>query len=643
MTMIKETLITEHDIYLFKEGSHFDLYEKLGAHPDPFDDGRKGTFFAVWAPNAVKVSVIGDFNGWDKVANPMVPRDDGSGIWEAFIQNAGDGDCYKYHICSAYEGYEVDKSDPVAFFTQKPPLTASVIRKLDYSWQDSAWMKERKDRNSLSAPFNVYEFHPGSWRRKENEDNRYLTYRELAEELPEYLHKMGFTHVEFMPVMEHPFYGSWGYQTTGYFAPTSRYGSPEDLMFLVDCLHQKGIGVILDWVPSHFPSDEYGLVYFDGSHLYEHADPKKGFHPDWKSCIFNYGRKEVVDFLISSALFWLDRYHADGLRIDAVASMLYLDYSREEGEWIPNEYGGRENLEAISFLRRMNEAVYSRFPDVQTIAEESTAWPMVTRPTSVGGLGFGMKWNMGWMHDILDYMSKDPVYRKYNHDKLTFSLLYAFNENFMLSISHDEVVYGKGSLLNKMPGDDWQKRANLRLLLGFMYGHPGKNLLFMGSEFGQRSEWDHERGLEWYLLDSAEHKGLLEWTRELNILASSNPQLYEKDFVPEGFRWVDCSDSEQSIISFLRKGSEPNSWILGVCNFTPIPRHNYRIGVPQAGFWKELLNSDGKEYGGSGQGNLGGTDTVPVPYHGMNQSIVVTLPPLAIVFFSGQQGQENEN
>src|SRR6056297_3270087 len=631
------SIITEHDVYLFKEGSHFELYSKLGSHVDPFENGPKGTFFAVWAPNALKVSVIGNFNEWDNGKDLLRSRNDGSGIWEVFIPGLGENCIYKYHIWSSYSGYEVDKSDPFAFYCQVPPATASVTKRLGHQWQDSEWMKKRKDKNSLASPFNVYEFHPGSWRRKGEDGNRYITYLELADELPGYLKEMGYTHVEFLPVMEHPFYGSWGYQTTGYFAPTSRYGAPEDLMYLVDQLHQNNIGVILDWVPSHFPSDEHSLGYFDGTHLYEHSDPKKGFHPDWKSCIFNYGRREVVNFLISSAIFWLENYHADGLRIDAVASMLYLDYSRKDGEWIPNKYGGRENIEAIYFLRRLNEAVYAKFPDVQTIAEESTSWPMVTRPVSVGGLGFGMKWNMGWMNDTLKYFSTDPVFRKYHHDKITFSIMYAFSENFMLSLSHDEFVYGKRSLLEKMPGDDWQRRANLRLLLGYMYAHPGKNLLFMGCEIGQKKEWDHECGLEWQLLDLPEHEGLLRWAREINFLNFYNPELYEKDFEHEGFRWVDCSDSEQSILSFLRQGNDKGSWILVVCNFTPVARHNYRLGVPDGGLWRELLNSDGREYGGSGQGNLGGVRSVTVPSHGMKQSVLMTLPPLGIVFLTNKQ------
>ncbi|MBU4148956.1 MAG: 1,4-alpha-glucan branching protein GlgB, partial [Candidatus Omnitrophica bacterium] len=505
----------------------------------------------------------------------------------------------------------------------------------DYKWSDQEWMKERGRHNNLSAPMSVYEVHFGSWRRVPEDNNRSLSYREMAHQLADYVKDMGFTHVEFLPLMEHPFYGSWGYQTVGYFAPTSRYGTPQDFMYLVDHLHQNGIGVILDWVPSHFVSDEHGLVYFDGTHLYEHSDPKKGYHPDWNSYIFNYGRREVVNFLISSAMFWLDKYHVDGLRVDAVASILYLDYSRKEGEWIPNEYGGRENLEAISFLKRFNEAVYVNFPDTQTMAEESTAWPMVSRPTYVGGLGFGMKWNMGWMHDTLYYFSQDPVFRKYHHDQLTFSIWYAFWENFMLSISHDEVVHGKRSLLDKMPGDGWQKFANVRLLLGFMYAHPGKKLLFMGSEVGQWDEWNHDGSVEWHLLQYERHRGIQRWLKDLNRVYKNEPALYEMDFENSGFRWIDASDWEQSIVSFIRRGRTTRGTILVVCNLTPVPRYNYRVGVPSAGFWEEILNSDSEEYWGSGHGNFGGVETTPVPTHGMRNSVSLTLPPLGIIVLKG--------
>jgi 1,4-alpha-glucan branching enzyme len=623
--------LTDHDIYLFKEGNHFRLYEKFGSHMMTVA-GQKGSHFAVWAPNAAVVSVTGDFNEWDTASHPLKVRADETGIWEGFIPGIGKDVLYKYHIVSRYKDYQADKGDPFAFLWQVAPKTASVVSDLDYEWQDADWMKNRGKYNSLSSPISVYELHPGSWRRVPEENNRPLTYREMAEYLPEYVREMGFTHVEFTPVMEHPFYGSWGYQTTGYFAPTSRYGTPQDFMFLIDCLHRYGIGVILDWVPSNFPDDLHGLVFFDGTHLYEHEDPRKGFHPDWNSYIFNYSRNEVRAFLGSSAVFWLEKYHADGLRIDSVASMLYLDYGRKEGNWIPNIYGGKENIEAISFLRQLNAEVYREFPDVQTIAEESTAWPMVSRPTYTGGLGFGMKWNMGWMHDILDYFSNDPVFRKYHHNQLLFSILYAFSENYMLSLSHDEVVYGKGSLLNKMPGDDWQKFANLRLLLGYMYAHPGKKLLFMGDEFGQRREWNHEDSLDWHLLQVPQHQGVQQWLKHLHILYRGEPALHELDVEPGGFEWVDCADWEKSIISFLRIGKTAGDYLLVVCNFTPVMRYDYRVGVPAGGYWKEVLNSDAGEYGGSGHGNLGGINAMPVPYHGRYHSFPLIVPPLGIIF-----------
>lgn len=641
------SLFTDHDIYLFKEGNHFRLYEKMGAHLVE-KDGVRGVYFAVWAPNAEAVSVIGDFNGWDINSNPLSPRWDSSGIWEGFVPNIGKGTIYKYHIRSRFNigvpknsqnfwggcRYEVDKADPFAFYSEVPPKTASVVWDIAYEWNDIEWMKNRHKHNGLDAPISIYEVHLGSWRRALEEGNRSLSYREMAEQLVDYVKEMGFTHVEFLPVMEHPFYGSWGYQVTGYFAPTSRYGSPQDLMYLIDRLHQAGIGVILDWVPSHFPGDEHGLVYFDGTDLYSHTDPRKGFHPHWHSYIFNYGRYEVRNFLISSALFWLDKYHADGLRVDAVASMLYLDYGRSEGEWIPNEYGGKENLEAISFLKKLNEMVYREYPDVQTIAEESTAWPMVTRPCYVGGLGFGMKWNMGWMHDTLDYFSKDPVFRKYHHNQLTFSIWYAFSENFLLPLSHDEVVHGKGSLIGKMPGDEWQRNANLRLLFGYMFGHPGKKLIFMGGEIAQWKEWNHDEGLEWFALDYPFHRGVQNWVKDLNHLYRNEPALHELDFSQNGFEWVDFHDWQHSIISFIRKGKN-NEVILVVCNFTPVPRYNYLVGVPKSGFWKELLNSDSEFYGGSGMGNSGGVETTSIPWNGRPDSISLTLPPLAVLFFKG--------
>jgi 1,4-alpha-glucan branching enzyme len=628
------TLLSEQDIFLFNEGSHFRLYEKLGSHLLSAGEGQ-GTYFAVWAPDAEQVCVIGDFNDWNKGTHPLKPKDR-SGIWEGVIPEAVKGARYKYHIASRYNDYRVDKADPFGIYNDTPPETVSIVWDLEYTWNDQAWMAKRGNHNSSDAPISIYEVHLGSWMRLAEQDNRWLTYRELAAKLTEYVQQMGYTHVQFLPVMEHPFYGSWGYQTRGYFAPTSRHGTPQDFMYLIDCLHQHDIGVILDWVPSHFPTDEHGIGYFDGTHLYEHSDPQIGFHPDWKSFIFNYGRSEVRSFLISSALFWLDTYHADGLRVDAVASMLYLDYSREEGEWIPNEYGGRENLGAISFLRRLNEEIYSTYPDVQTIAEESTSWPMVSRPTYVGGLGFGMKWDMGWMHDTLVYMSKNPIYRKYHHNQLTFRLLYAFNENFVLALSHDEVVHGKSSLLGKMPGDDWQKFANLRLLFGHMYAQPAKKLLFMGGEFGQWSEWYHEESLDWHLLEFPLHAGLQRWVKELNRTYRTEKALYELDFDPAGFEWIDCNDTQQSTLSLIRKSRSTGEIILVVLNFTPTPLYNYQVGVPREGLWQEILNSDAEEYGGSGHGNFGGIEAVPMEIHGRPYSLKLTLPPLGAVFFKSE-------
>lgn len=626
------TLFTDYDIHLFKEGSHFSLYDKLGSHPMTVN-GQAGVYFAVWAPNADKISVIGDFNYWQADSHNLAPRWDSSGIFEGFIPNLKVGDIYKYKITSKHNNFSVEKSDPYAFRCETPPKTASVVWELDYEWHDEEWMKSRHKANDLNAPMSIYELHIGSWRRVPEEGNRSLTYREMAPLLAEYIKEMGYTHVEFMPIMEYPFFGSWGYQVTGFFAPTSRFGTPQDFMYLVDYLHQHGIGVILDWVPSHFPGDEHGLVYFDGTHLYEHQDEQKGFHPDWKSYIFNYGRSEVSSFLINSALFWLEKFHVDGLRIDGVASMLYLDYSRKHGEWTPNQFGSNENLEAIAFLKRLNEVIYSRHPDVQTIAEESTAWSMVTRPTSVGGLGFGMKWNMGWMHDTLKYIAEDPVHRRYHQDKLTFSLMYAFTENFMLSLSHDEVVHGKGALFGKMPGDDWQKFANMRLLFGYMFGHPGKKLMFMGDEFGQWKEWSHEESLEWHALNYSTHQGVKKWVKDLNHLYRNEPALYEIDFSGAGFEWVDISDSENSVISFIRHSRATNEKILVVCNYTPVPRHGYRVGVPEGGMWQELLNSDAHEYGGSGLGNNGGFYADQIPMHGRPFSLNLLLPPLGVVFF----------
>ena len=627
-------LLTRDDLYLFNEGSHFRMYEKFGAHPVKTGE-QDGTHFAVWAPNARSVSVIGDFNDWDVRKNPLRALGK-SGIWAAFMPDVGQGALYKYHIVSREGDYQTDRADPVAFFSETPPKTASVVWNLDYQWGDGLWMQTQKQRNSISAPVAIYEVHLGSWQRGEN--NRFLTYRKIASRLANYVKETGFTHVELLPVMEHPFYGSWGYQTTGYFAPTSRYGTPQELMYLVDHLHQNGIGVIMDWVPSHFPDDKYALSFFDGTYLYEHADPRQGIHPDWNSIIFNYGRHEVRSFLISSALFWLDKYHADGLRLDAVASMLYLDYSRRNGDWIPNKYGGRENLEAIDFLKQLNHEVYRNYPGVQTIAEESTAWPMVSRPTYVGGLGFGMKWDMGWMHDTLAYMSLDPVHRKYHHNRLTFRMLYAFSENFILPLSHDEIVYGKGSLIGKMPGDYWQKFANLRLLYGYMYAQSGKKLLFMGDEFGQWNEWQHEGTLDWALLDFDSHRRLRHWVTDLNRCYQQETALHELDFQHSGFEWVDCNDSDQSIVSLLRKGRSKDDLILVACNFTPVPRSGYRVGVPRPGLWKEILNSDAREYGGTGMGNLGVVTADHIPFHGRPYSLDLTLPPLATVFFKhGEQ------
>jgi 1,4-alpha-glucan branching enzyme len=623
-------VFSDLDIHLFREGTHFKLYNKLGCHL-VVRDGAAGTAFAVWAPGARAVSVIGEFNGWNPGTHPMNARWDSSGIWESFIPGVGKGSTYKYAITTAQDTV-ITKADPLAFSCEIPPKTASVVWDLEYEWGDDAWMKRRKSANGLDAPISIYEVHLGSWMRVPDQGNRSLSYRELAHALGEYVTEMGYTHVELLPVTEHPFFGSWGYQTVSYFAASGRYGTPQDLMYLIDSLHQRGIGVILDWVPSHFASDAHGLSLFDGTHLYEHADPRKGFHPDWNSCIFNYGRNEVREFLISSALFWLEKYHVDGLRLDAVASMLYLDYSRKDGEWTPNQFGGKENLEAIAFLRALNEAVYGAFPDVQTFAEESTAWPMVSRPAYVGGLGFGLKWNMGWMHDTLGYFSKDPVFRKHHHHQLTFSLWYAFNENFVLPVSHDEVVHGKGSLYGKMPGDEWQKFSNLRLLLGYMFGHPGKKLLFMGCDFGQWSEWNHDGSLDWHVLQFANHGGVHRWLKDLNRVYRDEAALHEVDFSPEGFEWVDAQDWENSTVSFLRRGKSTKEQILIVCNFTPIPRMNYRVGVPTSGHWKEILNSDAEIYGGSGYGNFGGVEAENIGAHGRPHSLTLTLPPLGIVF-----------
>jgi 1,4-alpha-glucan branching enzyme len=628
------SLITPDDLHYFAEGTHGSLATVLGSHPRTVD-GVAGTSFAVWAPNAGAVSVIGDFNGWDR-SSTRLSVIDGSGIWEGFVPGVGHGEIYKYHVIARDGGYRVDKADPLALCAELPPKTASVVWQLDYAWQDEEWMQTRGARNALGAPISVYELHLGSWRRAPDDPRGLLGYRELAPLLVEHVRRLGFTHVELLPVMEHPFYGSWGYQTTGYYAPTRRYGDPEDFMFLVDTLHRAGIGVILDWVPSHFPEDEHGLGYFDGTHLYEHADPRQGFHPDWKSAIFNYSRNEVRSFLTSSALHWLDRYHADGIRVDAVASMLYLDYSRNEGEWIPNEYGGRENLPAISFLQTLNAHVYRRHPDVQMIAEESTSWPMVSRPTDMGGLGFGLKWDMGWMHDTLRYFHEDPIHRRYHQGELTFRALYAFTENFMLPLSHDEVVHGKGSLISNMPGDTWQQFANLRLLYGYMFATSGKKLLFMGDEFAQGAEWSHEKSLDWHQLETPLHAQVQQFVGDLNRVYRFEPALYELDVDPAGFEWVDASDSEASVLSFIRRGANGDT-VLCVFNLTPVPRTSYRIGVPREGRWREIVNSDATVYGGSGQGNLGAVDALPVAMHGRRSSVLLTLPPLAVVMLKHEE------
>jgi 1,4-alpha-glucan branching enzyme len=624
--------LSDFDLHLLAEGKHHRSYEKLGAHLREME-GVQGTQFAVWAPNAQEVSVMGDFNGWQPDTHRLSVHPE-AGVWEGFLPGLGHGSLYKYHILSRYADYTADKADPYGFAAEIRPNTASKVWDLGgYEWGDAAWLEARGKNQALDAPISTYEVHLGSWARVPEEGNRWLTYREMAPKLADYVHHMGFTHVEFLPVTEHPFDGSWGYQTLGYFAPTSRFGTPQDFMYLVDTLHQRGIGVILDWVPAHFPTDAYGLSYFDGTHLYEHADPRQGQHPDWGTFVFNFGRNEVRNFLTSNAMFWFDRYHVDGLRVDAVASLLYLDYGRREGQWIPNRYGGRENLEAVSFLRSLNEIVYGAYPGVMMIAEESTAWPMVSRPLYLGGLGFGYKWNMGWMHDILEYMSLDPIYRAFHHGQLTFSLMYAFSENFVLPFSHDEVVYGKGSMITKMPGDDWRKFANLRLLYGYMMGHPGKKLLFMGDEFGQWKEWNHDSSLDWDLLQYPFHSGLQRWVRDLNTFYRGQTALYERDTESGGFEWIDCNDSQRSIVSFRRRGRNPGDEIVIVCNFTPEPRQNYRIGVPGRGDWKEVLNGDAALYGGSGQGNLGNVAATPVPMHNNPWSLNLTLPPLAMIAF----------
>lgn len=618
---------TDYDISLFRSGKHFKLYEKLGSHTVEFN-GENGTYFAVWAPNAIGVSVSGNFNGWNQQSHPMNVRWDGSGIWEIFIPRIALGEVYKYIITSA-DGITLEKSDPFALQCELPPKTASIVSTTWYEWNDRSWMQKRHEKNALNKPVSVYEMHLGSWLRDVNAPDIFLNYRRIAKKLVPYLREMNFTHVEFMPVMEHPYYPSWGYQITGYFAATSRYGSPQDLMFLIEELHKNDIGVILDWVPSHFPGDAHGLFHFDGTHLYEHADPRKGFHPDWKSYIFNYGRNEVRSFLISNALFWLDRYHADGLRIDAVASMLYLDYSRKEGEWIPNEFGGRENLEAISFMKELNEAAYAHFPDIQTIAEESTAYPGVTQPVFNNGLGFGMKWMMGWMNDTLKYFEQDPAYRKYHHKKITFSTVYAFTENFMLPLSHDEVVHGKSSMVYKMPGDDWQRFANLRALYVYMFTHPGAKLLFMGDEFGQTSEWNYSQSLDWHLLQYSPHSGMKNMVSTLNKLYQSEPALYQRSFNPAGFEWIEVSDDAQSVLVYSRKGFKEADDLVIILNLTPVPREHYRVGLPSAGKWSVLFNSDETHFYGSNFNIDGHINSDPYYWQNKPHSGTVTLPALS--------------
>lgn len=625
------SLLTEFDIDLFKSGKHYRLYEKLGSHLVEVD-GVKGVYFAVWAPSAKSVSVVGDFNFWKGGEHELNVRWDSSGIWEGFIPGIQQGDKYKYKIQSSHNGVVTEKADPYALSCEHPPKTASVVWNLKYKWNDKAWMGYRKDKNGLDKPYSVYELHLGSWKRNIDE-NRSLSYIELADELVQYIKETGFTHVEFMPIMEYPYDPSWGYQLTGYFAPTSRFGKPEDFMLLVDKLHQNDIGVILDWVPSHFPEDAHGLGFFDGSCLYEHPDPKKGFHKDWKSLIFNYGRNEVKSFLISNALFWLDRYHADGLRVDAVASMLYLDYSREAGEWDPNAFGGNENLEAIDFIKELNLAVFENYPDVQTIAEESTSFTGVSKPVNLGGLGFGMKWMMGWMHDTLEYFKKESIYRRHHQNDLTFSMTYAFTENFMLPLSHDEVVYGKKSIRGRMTGDEWQQFANLRLLYGYMFTHPGTNLLFMGSEIGQSEEWNFQGSVDWHLLQYDYHNGVKQLVTDLNHLYKNRPALYEKQFSPEGFLWIDYGDAENSVLSYIRKGHDRENDLVAVCNMTPMIRENYKIGVTQKGSLKEIFNSDAKKYGGSGVSNVGKINIKKTKWHGKTYSAVVTLPPLSVTVF----------
>jgi len=628
---MESPFLTDFDLHLLGEGAHYRNYEKLGAHLTELE-GEPGVRFAVWAPNARSVSVIGDFNGWNRETHAMRCRGD-SGIWETFVPGIGHGEQYKYFIRSNFNGHEAEKADPYGFAAEVRPRTASKVWDLSgYDWSDQRWMKRRGEKHRRDQPISIYEVHLGSWMRAP-ENNGWLTYRDLAPRLAEYCQKMNFTHVELLPPTEHPFDASWGYQTVGYYAPTSRFGTPQEFMELIDVLHQADIGVLIDWVPAHFPYDPHGLVYFDGTALYEHADPRQGRHPHWDTMVFNYGRREVTNFLIGNALFWLDKYHVDGLRVDAVASMLYLDYGREEGEWVPNQYGGKENIEAIEFLRRLNERIYAEHPDTMTFAEESTSWPMVSQPTYLGGLGFGFKWNMGWMNDILSYFARNPIHRQYHQNDVTFSMLYAFSENFTLPFSHDEVVHGKGSMVSKMPGDEWQQFANLRALYGFMYGHPGKKLLFMGCEFGQRSEWNHATSLEWHVLEYPLHRGMQRLVEDLNNLYRNEPALYERDAEWHGFEWIDCSDSPGNIVSFLRRGADEDDVIVFVCNFSPAVREGYGVGVPKLGRWREVLNTDAEIYGGSNQGNAGLVEAMVQETHGRPGTLLLTLPPLAVVAF----------
>ncbi len=629
-------ILTDYDLHLIGEGTHYRKYEKLGAHVIEIG-GVKGVHFAVWAPNAKSVSVIGDFNRWDDRRHPMRLLV-GSGIWEIFVPGLGEGELYKFSIKSRYHNYRSVKADPYGFFFEVRPKSASIVCDINgYSWGDKKWMKKRERANWFESPVSIYEVHLGSWMRGGEEGSRMLTYRELASSLIPYVKFMGFTHIELLPVSEHPLDASWGYQTIGYFAPTSRFGRPEDFMSFVDCCHQNDVGVILDWVPAHFPKDGHGLGFFDGTSLYEHMDTRKGEHRDWGTLIFNYGRKEVMNFLLSNALFWLEKYHIDGLRVDAVASMIYLDYSRKPGEWIPNMYGGNENLEAIEFIKKFNVITHQLFPGILTVAEESTAWPSVSRPVYLGGLGFDMKWNMGWMNDMLVYISKDPVHRRFHHNNLTFGLIYAFTENFVLVLSHDEVVHGKRSMINKMPGDMWRKFANLRLFYGFMFAHPGKKLLFMGDEFGQWDEWKFDQALDWPLLEKEQHRNLQQYVRYLNSEYVAQASLHEVDFEPKGFEWIDFRDTDNSIISFIRHAKTPDDYIVVICNFTPVPRYGYRIGVPEDCFYKEVLNSDSSEYGGSNMGNLGGVYSEKMPWHGKRCSMKIMLPPLAVLYFKPER------